>query len=183
MTPGAVVRTTMTQAEVICLLMRNRTALYAYLYACLVDHHDAEDVLQDVSATVLRRFDELRDEAGFLPWAREIARRCAMSHGRKGSRERSLDPQLLAALAEAADRLDRERPVVPYEDALRDCIGRLPPHSRSLISRRYDGSIGSVRELADEIGRSVQSVYASLKRIKGELRQCVERRLAAKESS
>lgn len=183
MTPGARPRTAMTQTEAVGLLMRHRTALYAFLYACLLDHHDAEDVLQDVSATVLRSFGDLRDEAGFLPWAREIARRCAMNHGRKGRREQSLDPQLVVALADAADRLERDRPGPQYEDALRACLAQLPPNSRGLIARRYDGSVGSVQELAREVGRSVQSVYATLKRIKGDLRQCVERRLAAKEPS
>ncbi len=42
---------------------------------------------------------------------------------------------------------------------------------------RYDGS-ADAQELAARFGRTVQSVYAQIKRIKTALRECVARRLA-----
>jgi RNA polymerase sigma-70 factor (ECF subfamily) len=168
---------TPTHADVARLLMKHHTSLYAYIYACVRSHHDAEDILQSVSVVIMEQLDQLRDEDGFLPWAREIARRCTLAHWRRVRREKALDPDLLQALAEAADAVEREEPTSLHRDALTACLDGLPPDSRRLLAMRYDGS--AVGDLARCVGRTVQSVYAQLKRIKSALRDCVRRRLAA----
>ena len=43
---------------------------------------------------------------------------------------------------------------------------------------RYERETGNIAQLAEQFGRTVQSVYAQLKRIKVALRECVSRRLA-----
>lgn len=159
------------------LLLRHRSALYGYIFACVRNHADAEDVLQNVCVAVTQSFGQLTAEAGFLPWAREIARRRILAHRRAGRREVPLDPDLVRHLAEAADRVEKEWPAEEQWAALAACLEQLPPHSRQLIARRYDGSVSGMQELADQLGRSVQSVYAQLKRIKALLRECVRRRL------
>jgi RNA polymerase sigma-70 factor, ECF subfamily len=161
------------------LLEQHRAALFGYVLACVRRHHDAEDILQEVAVKVAEAFEKLTDEAGFLPWAREIARRCMLAHGRKWRREAPLDPELLQRLAEAAERLERARPTSTQQELLHACLDGLPTDSRRLILSRYDGSAASAEELARREGGSVQSVYARLKRIKAALRECVERRLAA----
>jgi hypothetical protein len=59
------------------------------------------------------------------------------------------------------------------------CLENLPGESRKLIAMRYDGRSGNVSRLAAHFGRSVQSIYAQIKRIKIALRDCVERRLTS----
>ncbi|MFN4259825.1 MAG: sigma-70 family RNA polymerase sigma factor [Gemmataceae bacterium] len=172
-----------SQAVVARLLMQHRTALYGYIYACVRNHDDAEDILQNVSVVVTESIAQLRDEAGFLPWAREIARRRILVYRRTSRREQPLDPELLRRLAEAAERIEKLHPASEQHLALLTCLERLPPKSRRLIAMRYDGSVSGVGELAKRIGRSVQSVYAQVKRIKAALRKCVERRLALEEES
>src|SRR5260221_13687003 len=90
------------QGDIARLLMQHRTALYGYIYACVRNHADAEDILQNVSVAVTESIDRLNDDAGFLPWAREIARRRVLAHRRTAGREQALDPELLCRLAEAA---------------------------------------------------------------------------------
>lgn len=161
------------------LLMKHHLALYSYIYACVRSHHDAEDILQNVSVVVMESFHQLRDESGFLPWAREIARRCALAHGRKARREQPLDPEIVQRLAEAADELERDCASDVQRDALLACLEQLPPQSRDLLAMRYDGSVADVSEMASRFGRTVQAIYAQLKRIKAALRQCVQRRISA----
>src|SRR5438046_3523164 len=60
------------QGEIARLLMQHRTALYGFIYACVRNHADTEDILQNVSVAVTESITQLKDEAGFLPWAREI---------------------------------------------------------------------------------------------------------------
>src|SRR4051794_8710407 len=111
------------------LLMQHRTALYGYVFACVRSHHDTEDILQNVSVAVLEAIGRLREEEGFLPWAREIARRCTLAHGRKLRRERPLDPELVQRLAEAADELERDEPASEHHEALLACLQHLPGES------------------------------------------------------
>lgn len=170
--------TAVSQAQVARLLMQHRTTLYGYIYACVRNHADAEDILQNVCVAVTESIGQLKDEAGFLPWAREIARRRVLAHRRVVRREQPCDPELLRRLAEAAERVEEQRPASVQQAALRACLESLPPQSRRLIALRYDGSVSGAEQLASLFGRSVQGIYAQIKRIKQALRECVERRLA-----
>jgi RNA polymerase sigma-70 factor (ECF subfamily) len=171
------------QGQVARLLMRHRTALYGYIFACVRNHADAEDILQNVSVAVTESIGQLADEKGFLPWAREIARRRVLAHRRSTRREQPFDPELLGRLAEAADRVENQRPASEQRAALLACLESLPDQSRRLIAMRYDGSVRGMSELAARVGRSVQGVYAQVKRIKAALRECVARRISLEMSS
>lgn len=166
------------QGQIARLLMHHRTALYAYIYACVRNHADAEDILQNVSVAVTESIDRLTDETGFLPWAREIARRRILAHRRSHQREQAFDPELLCRLAEAAERVEETTASSAHRAALLGCLDKLPPRSRRLIAMRYAGSIKGMGELAARFGRTVQGIYAQVKRIKARLRDCVQRRLA-----
>ena len=168
--------------EMVRLLMQHRTALYGFIFACVRNHDDTEDSLQNVSVAVTESIGQLTDESGFLPWAREIARRRVLAHRRVMRREFLCEPELVQALAEASGRVEREVPASPHRAALMACLEGLPGESRKLIVMRYDGTSGNVARLAEQFGRSVQSIYAQLKRIKIALRECVGRRLALEQS-
>lgn len=165
------------QGQIARLLMHHRTALYGYIYACVRNHADAEDILQNVSVAVTESIDRLNDEAGFLPWAREIARRRILAHRRNSQREQAFDPELLCRLAEAAERVEEAASSSTHRSALLSCLDKLPPRSRRLIALRYEGTVKGMSELATQFGRSVQGIYAQVKRIKARLRDCVQRRL------
>jgi len=166
------------QGEVARLLMQHRTALYGFIFACVRNHADTEDILQNVSVAVTESIGQLSDESGFLPWAREIARRRVLAHCRSAQRELACDPEVVRVLAEAAERVEQDQPSAPHRAALMACLEQLPGESRKLITMRYDGQAGRVSHLAAHFGRSVQSIYAQLKRIKMALRECIGRRLA-----
>jgi RNA polymerase sigma-70 factor (ECF subfamily) len=174
---------TVLQGQVTRLLMQHRTALYGYIFACVRNHDDAEDIFQNVAVAVTESIARLTDEAGFLPWAREIARRRILAHRRSSRRQQPFDPEIVRRLAEAAERVEQTRSASEQRAALMACLESLPGESRRLILMRYDGSAASAEDLAARFGRSVQGIYAQLKRIKAALRQCVERRLAAEGSA
>lgn len=173
----------MSHSEGARLLMQHRTSLYGYIFACVRNHADAEDILQNVSMAVTESITQLQNEAGFLPWAREIARRRVLAFRRASRRELPIDPDLVQRLAEASDRLEEQRPASAQHVALLACLESLPPQSRRLIVLRYSGMVSGVGELSRRYGRTVQAVYAQIKRIKQALRNCVERRLAMEGAS
>ncbi len=161
------------QAQMAKLLMEHRNSLYAYILACARNHNDAEDILQNVSLAVTESADQLQDDSGFLPWAREIARRRILAHFRRSRRELPVDPELAQRLAEAADRIEEKRPLSARMEALQRCLELLPSESRELICLRYDDDVENVEALAKKFGRTVQAIYARLKRIKAVPRDCV----------
>src|SRR5271165_1218497 len=114
------------QGQVARLLMQHRATLYGYIFACVRNHADAEDILQNVSVAVTESIDRLTHEDGFLPWAREIARRRVLAHRRASRREQVLDPELLARLAEASDRVEKACPASNHRAALMICLEKLP---------------------------------------------------------
>jgi RNA polymerase sigma-70 factor (ECF subfamily) len=170
------------QGQVARLLMKHRTSLYGFIFACVRNHDDTEDILQNVSVAVTESIGQLKDESGFLPWAREIARRRVLAHRRSARRDLVCDPEVARALAEASDRVEREQPASAHRAALMACLEGLPGESRRLIQMRYDREFGDVADIARQLGRTVQSVYAQLKRIKIALRECVSRRLAVEQA-
>src|SRR5439155_21660283 len=98
------------QGQVARLLMKHRTSLYGFIFACVRNHDDTEDILQNVSVAVTESIGQLQDESGFLPWAREIARRRVLAHRRSARREMVCDHEVVRALAEASDRVVQEQP-------------------------------------------------------------------------
>ena len=166
-------------AMMTALFLRHRTALYGYIFACVRNHNDAEDIFQEVSLAAVGSIDKLRDESGFLPWAIEIARRRVLAHVRRSQRTTIVPPELVSILAEATNRVAACDCLKERSDALLDCLENLPPNSREIITMRNDGSIRAVDELADKLGRTMQATYGVLKRIRQGLRACVEAKLSA----
>ena len=164
------------------LLLQHRTVLHGYIFACVRNHTDAEDIFQEVSMAILKSADQLQAPEGFLAWAREIAFRRVLEHARKSGRETVTDPHVIGALADATVRLNERQPAGPRQVALLECLDRLPSRRRRLIIQRYDGSAKDGQELANRLGLTVQALYAKIKRIKLSLRDCVERRLAGASS-
>lgn len=165
-----------TTAVMSRLLMQHRAKLYAYILACVRDHGDTEEIMQTVAVAVMESSEQLRDEEGFVPWAREIARRRVLEHQRRSRREIALDPEMMETLDGAAARLDcAGQEEDRRREALLACLEELPPSSREVLAMRYDGT--SAQEMSNRMGRSVQAVYAQVKRLKALLRECSERRL------
>lgn len=121
-----------------------------------VSKTDADDLAQEVFETVMRRFDQLRDDAAFPGWIAAIARRAALAAGRRAKRIGATE-----TVAEAAWGDDPSAHV----DARRalDAIRRLPPAYReTLVLRLVEGLDGP--EIAALTGLTPGSVRVNLHR-------------------
>lgn len=166
-------------ARATALLMRHHSQLYGFIYACLGNHADVEDVLQEVSLIVAQKFDQLENESGFLAWAREITRREILEfHKRHARRPAPFEPKIVQVLTDALQRLDGRTNWEPRHEALTECLDELPENSRKIIRMRYDSQIRNVESIAEQMGLTLSATYSVLKRIREGLRECVERRLA-----
>jgi len=168
-----------TQSDVARLLMQYERALYAYIYACVRNGTDADDLFQEVSIAVVQSFSRLESEEGFFPWAREIAHRRVLAHYRtsKSKKEQTVEPQVIAALSEAVERVENRQSLSMRREKLMECLESLPAMSRDLIARCYNNSGKSVGMVAEEFGQKVTAVYARVHRIRAILRDCISQRL------
>jgi RNA polymerase sigma-70 factor (ECF subfamily) len=86
-------------------------------------------------------------------------------------------------LSQLADRrLDRGGLYEHFREALQQCMERLNASDRELLDVCYDGT-DSVKDVAAKLGRSADSVYHSLRRIRGVLFECINRTAAQEEQT
>jgi len=163
------------------LLRVHHTQLFGYLYALVHDLNDVEDLYQETSVVLWRKFGEYREGTSFFHWARATARYQMLNflRGRRRRQHLPLGAELEAMLSDVFDELDGDLLQARLE-ALQECKERLDEEDGRLVDACY-GSRRSFRETADQLGRSPKSVYDALGRIRGALMKCIQARLAEKE--
>ena len=158
--------------ELVC----HQNTLYAYILTLLPDHDLASDVLQETCIEAWQKAGEFTAGTNFLAWACRIAHFKVLACRRDLGRERLVfDQQLLEDIAVEAQEQSLQGG--DYPRALDDCLDELPEQQRRLILERY-GPGGSLKEIAESLGRSPASLAVSLHRVRRVLMECVERKLA-----
>ena len=156
--------------------MRNEPALRAYARTLLPDWQSVDEVLQDASVTLWEKFPQLRDENGFLPWAKTVVRFKALSAIDRLRRDRHVFSnhvlELLAEEAEAFQVEERERSL----EALRSCLESFSSAHQELLLAPYFGE-GRVTTLAEQAGKSANALYKLLARLREKLHACIQTRL------
>ena len=111
----------------------------------------------------------------FLAWALRIADYKVMNFQKTQSRRAAFTASLRDALkVDFADR-SREEAAASLA-ALSGCMDRLTPDDREMATQCYGEGV-PVRQVADTLGRSPESVHRSLRRIRKWLLDCVRRDL------
>jgi RNA polymerase sigma-70 factor (ECF subfamily) len=155
--------------------------LFGYIHSLVRDLDDADDLFQQTTLTLWKKFDEFQRERSFFAWACGVARFEVANFLRARGRDRlyfsdELNLLLVEAHAELAeDELEDRR------EALSGCIDKLRERDRQLLEECYTDPAG-VNGVAGRMGRVPQSVHNSLRRIRQALYQCIQRTLAREDS-
>ncbi len=157
------------------LFAQARDHLFAYVFALLPHWSDAEDVFQQTSLVLWRKFgsfQEAKKGTDFLAWACRVAFYEVRNFRRTASRDRlRFNDALLEQLADER-QLSPERDRL-HRDFLLECIAKLSEQERALLDRAYEGET-TIRQLAEELHRSPQTIYNRLNLIRRTLFECVE---------
>jgi RNA polymerase sigma-70 factor, ECF subfamily len=166
------------------LFARARENLFGYIFTLLPRWSDAEDVFQQTSLVLWRKFGEFEPESNFLAWACRIAFFEVRNFQRVAGRDRlRFSDDLLAQLAETRETIAENS--IRNREYLLDCIAKLSDDQRALLSRTYEDD-RTIRQLADELHRAPQTLYNRLNQIRRTLFECVQtamQRQEAKRSS
>lgn len=161
--------------------------LRAFLHAAVRDPHETDDLTQQVSAVLWRKFDQYDEGRPFAGWAIGIARMELLKWRDRSARQRrtgSLSDEAVAALADAAASAAVDPAPLPSEAdeesaALKGCIEKLAPAARQAVQMKYRDGL-PIRDIAATQGREVPAVEMALVRARRVLRQCVEGALGRK---
>ena len=167
-------------ADFVQLFTKHQRRLYRYILAQVPTPVEAEEILQETTLVIWRKFSGFEPGSNFLAWGAQIARFEVLKYLERRRRDRVrfsrefLDVVAEEALTESPD-LERRR------QALMTCLGKLRPRDRELIQRRY-ASGESGLSVARLLNRPANSIYQSLGRIRRALLECINRQLAAESS-
>jgi RNA polymerase sigma-70 factor, ECF subfamily len=147
--------------------------LFNYLFALVRDIDDAQDVFQETSMVLWRKYEEFRPGSNFAAWALAVAQLKASEFLRGKRRYRARFSDEFAQLIAATEAMSSPDDGDVWRELLDGCIEKLPTHQRHLLRQCYDGK-HTVAEVAASLGRPVRSLYNSLRSIREKLLHCVE---------
>jgi len=162
------------------LLMPNQRRLLAFILTLVPNQTDAEDLLQETTMVMWRRFDEYRPGSDFVAWGITIARYKVLNYRKKyaTSHVQFSDEVLNVLQAEAPEMLQH---MDSRTEAVRRCLRNLDEKDMNLIKLRYGKGL-TFKNISELLGRSAQSIHKSLARVHNALIFCI-RRVMAMESA
>ncbi len=163
---------------VLRLYSQHQRWLYGYLTALLGSPSDAEDVMQEVSVVMWQQHEKFQLGTNFVSWLSVIAYHQVQKFWREKSKRKNflnveLADQLAQAMTENFDLLEARR------RALSDCITKLKPSDRELVSHCYGQRKVTAKSVALKLKRPANTVYKALDRIRKSLFDCINRKVSA----
>jgi RNA polymerase sigma-70 factor, ECF subfamily len=154
------------------LLAANEQRLGCYVLSLVANWSDAEEILQETKLRLWEQFDTYDSGKDFGSWACTVARYQVLTLRTRAARSR------VSFSRAFIDRVEAEvAKVAPESDErlrlLQQCIEKLSEWQRDLL-RRSCLAGDSVKKVAAQLGRKVDSTRKALFRIRRELCRCIE---------
>ena len=164
------------QERFVSLFVRHQAAIHSFIMTMLPSLEESEEVLQEASMTMWKRFDQFKPDTNFRNWAFQIAKFTTFNYVRKLGRDRHhFNENMMKLVAdyaeERSDELEQQRRV------LRQCITKLPEQDSEVMSGCY-AEKATIKSYAEQVGRTANAVTKQLSRIRRSLLKCVRRTLA-----
>jgi RNA polymerase sigma-70 factor (ECF subfamily) len=160
------------------LFAQNERHLRAFIRSMGLNWDAVDDVVQTVSLVMWRKWDQFDPSTDFMQWARVIARFEVLKFRRTMARDRHVfRDDLMDLLAEASLEQEAQVSSEGYHECLEACLEKLPAKSREVLQMAYAGD-RTIKEVAQDLGKSATALYKTLDRTRQLLQACIEKRLA-----
>lgn len=151
---------------------RNERQIRFYIASLVSNKSDVDDIMQECSSLLWKKFDQFDSERPFLPWAMRFAYNSVRTYRQKlGTRKKYFTDELIEELVTAhekeLDLLEHERSVLPI------ALKKLNEKERLLIQHRYSHG-GTIQDLADKLGEKPDALYKRLQRIREKLMRSIQ---------
>ncbi|MCD6296824.1 MAG: sigma-70 family RNA polymerase sigma factor [Deltaproteobacteria bacterium] len=157
------------------LLTANQHRIYAYILSVLANSSDADDVMQEATTVMLRKFGEFQPGTDFVAWGMTIAHYSILSFKNKQKRTVRLSDEAIKTIETDAGEVLKKSDF--RMDSLKQCILKLVMRDRQLIKMRYYHEF-SIKSIAERVGMNIRSIYRDFARIHEALLRCIQRKLA-----
>lgn len=158
----------------------NQGRVFAYIVTLVPCWADAEDVLQNTSIVLWKKFDQFDQSADFARWACGVAYREILKYlEQKGRQRQVFSKVMLERIARA--HIARSDLLEKQHLAMDDCVMQLPPADREIIEHYYYQGKKTAAEVARELGRPTNTVLHALVRIRGALHRCIDEAVSSEE--
>lgn len=172
--------TTEQQEQFTQLWTQSQSTVACFVHTSIRDRGQAEDLLQEIAMTLLRKFGDYDPSKSFLPWAMGVAKFAILGSRRDYARSRVVFDDAL--LERISSTILETTPALREEEAfLAACLDKLPPKARRMVRLRYFDSLDS-REIARVLGTSEVAIRVGLLRIREQLRTCIESQIQLERS-
>lgn len=155
----------------VLLFGQSQPDLRRYIYSLCHNMGDTEDILQETSLALWRKFEKYDSKQPFLNWSFRFAYYEVMKFREKQKKTHALCETTLKILAEEhADNLDILK---AQRRVLEHCVAKLPEHEKELIELRYGQklTITKINQMFSETGKKI---YRAFERIRFKLYECVD---------
>ena len=159
------------------LLRLHEKKIYGHILFLVPNHNIAEDIMQETIVVMLRKFSDYKEGSNFSAWGITIGRFLIKEYYRKKSHS------IVHFSSEAMENISESAAEVfdAYDDrteALQRCLKKLPEDAAGIMKLRYQQNL-TIREVAEQFGKSIHSIYKQVSKIHFLLQRCIERNLSA----
>lgn len=161
------------------LLTTNHHRIYGYILSVLPVRADADDIMQEVTLIMWKKFAEFKPGTDFVSWGIAIARNLLLNYRKnKYYKVLHLNDEAIKMIEAKSEgfmkKVDRRM------DVLKECVKKLPSRDRLLIRLRYEFEM-PVKIIAERLGKNLKTIYKSIARIQDALARCIRRTLVTEE--
>lgn len=161
-----------SMADIDVIVRAHQAGVWRYLRLLGAEHALADDLTQETFVIVLSKPFEHHSDAATASYLRATARFLFLKAVTRRTARATVPLDVAEMVWQEESGLDGGEGLV---SALRACIETLDERGRALIHLRYFKR-ASRREISRELAVSVMGVKSALRRMKAQLRACVERR-------
>ena len=160
----------------VSLFVRHQAAIHSFIMTMLPSLEESEEVLQESSMTMWKKFDQFEPDTNFRSWAFQIAKFTTFNYVRKMGRDRHhFNENMMKLVADYAE--ERSEELEQQRRILRQCITRLPKQDVEVMKGCYEEQ-ATIKSYARQVDRTANAVTKQLSRIRRSLLKCVRRTLA-----
>ena len=166
-----------SQEDFLQVFTEHSRQIYRFILTLTANRPDADDLYQITSLILYKKFNEFDPSIGsFYSWACRIAYLQVLNQRRSRKRANMLSDEVIELLQ--AEMEFHSQANDPREDALEDCLKKLPSKEFELVKDRYYRDLPP-KKIAELQGRSIHAIYRALVKVHVLLRNCVDRTLTA----
>ncbi len=167
----------LSETDFLALLVKHEPVLRAYARSLVPDWELVDEALQEASMTLWQKREQLQGTDGFVPWAITVLRFKCLRHLEKlRARRPLLSDEMLETLAERGVQRSTEESTSRAQ-ALQVCLSQFSEEHRELLLAPHSSTY-TVVDVATRRNKSPNSLYKLLARLRQQLSECINLRLA-----